>query len=328
MFPPQHMEKIPVRLIDFEVSQPVNGKVTAQKGYVLCINPKSDVDPMMDYRIPPELDVDPAAEFDVANGQALFVKVNTDEKDIMTTLSAVVDAADTASQHQQPPPTAAGETAPPPLNGFYYYKIAEFYEEAGVLKTRMVHTGGVIIHRPVLHEFFNLEESSGTRYEVFKSWNAAEARYEIRPVVQLTGGDGVPVLFPLQSGEPPYNAIKVRSLSGKATLPQIRVRTPGGATDTVITIEGNDVDGTAAINFGGHVTVADGLVTEIDEGTLGDDFNLSNYPCIPDPGPAPTAPNWTIYFRKGLAFLADPGGEPSTTLIMYDGFSCTPPDGP
>lgn len=58
----------------------------------------------------------------------------------------------------------------------------------------------------------------------------------------------------------------------------------------------------------------------------GDDFNLENYAC--DMTTPPTSPLWTIYFRSGIAYLADPGGAPTSTLVMYDGFSCSTPAGP
>lgn len=310
----------------YVVTQPVNGKVLVRRGYVLCIDPKSTADPMMAYTVPPEIDSDDPTEFSVADGKSLVVKLVVNSKDIVTSSSALIVDTDTASTHPQPPPSAAGEGSPPPLAGFYYYRIADFVDEGGTLVTKQVHSGGAIVHRPLLPEMYNIAYSTGTRYEVFKKWNAVDVRFEFRPLVQMTGTDVVPIMMPLQAGEPPYDAIRWRGLKPRDTLPQIRVRSVGGATSGAITIEGNGVDGVVGINFGGSIEISDGLVASVTEGQRGQSFDLVNYPCVQE-GSAPS-PNWTIYFREGQAFYSDPGGVPDTTLVQYDGFSCLPPDGP
>jgi hypothetical protein len=281
---------------------------------------------MMAYTVPPEIDSDTPTEFTVSDGKSLVVKVIVDSKDIVTSSSALIVDTDTASTHPQPPPSAAGEGAPPPLAGFYYYRIADFVDVGGTLVTKQIHAGGVIEHRPLLPEMYNVAYSTGTRYEVFKKWNAVDVRFEFRPVVQMTGTDVVPIILPYQTGEPPYDAIQWRGLKPRDTLPQIRVRAIGGVSSGAITIEGNGVDGTVGINFGGSIEISDGLVSSVTEGQRGQNFDLVNYPCVQE-GAAPS-PAWTIYFREGQAFYADPGGVADVTLVQYDGFSCVTPDGP
>ena len=87
----------------------------------------------------------------------------------------------------------------------------------------------------------------------------------------------------------------------------------------------------------GRFSFDDGLANEDENVTItipktpgldGDDFNLENWPCSQDMMSPPTSPNWIIYFRKGLAYLTDPEDAVTAKKVMYDGFSCAPPDGP
>lgn len=87
----------------------------------------------------------------------------------------------------------------------------------------------------------------------------------------------------------------------------------------------------------GRFSFEDGLTVEDENVTItipktpgldGDDFNLENWPCSQDIEAPPSSPNWTIYFRKGLAYLTDPEDAVTAKKVMYDGFSCAPPDGP
>jgi len=309
---------------DFLVTQPVNGKVLTQRGWVLCIEPKSGASPMMHYRVPPEIDHDLPTKFSVADKKSLVVIVETDEKDVVTSVSAVIEDTDTVSIHAQPPPTAAGEEPPPPLTGKYHYRIADFVMDGSFLITKQIHSGGAIVHRPSLPEFYNIPSSEGTKYDIFKKWNAVDSRFELRPIVQLYDSfEASAVVLPFQEGEPPYDSIKIRSLRPREDDPQIRVRTPGGDTDTAITIEGNGVDGYAAINSGGNITCVDGLITAITEGTLGQNLDITvECASLAHDGADPSYVTglgpfsyYNFYFRNGLYIgTAAPLGPPGDAM--------------
>lgn len=68
----------------------------------------------------------------------------------------------------------------------------------------------------------------------------------------------------------------------------------------------------------------DSVEIAADESTTGQDFDLVNYDCVQDPGGPAPSPNWTIYFRDGLAYYTDPNTPPDETLVHYNGFSCYP----
>lgn len=296
----------------FEVLEfdPTDGKVVLSKGCVISIDPNSSASPVLKPWTPSNWT--PTAEFTGADGQTLYAKVTTTEKDQVSAVILEVAATDTDSTHAQPGPAISPQVT---VNGEYYYPLVEFYTDGGELFYRQIHTG-TIVHRPVLWTGKNI----GAAVELYKQHKQSTNEFEFRTLKNIATGTGVSVLKDDES--PQGDNIQFRKIDAASASP-LQVSLDG---DTV-TIEGNGVAGTAAINLGGEITVQDGLVTVLTEGTQGDDFNLVNYAC--DMSSPPASPSWTIYFRKGLAFLADPDPLPptGTTYVMYDGFSCTPPAG-
>lgn len=172
----------------------------------------------------------------------------------------------------------------------------------------------------------------------------------------IGGGVNVYKAPEVEEGDPlPDQSADFRSLreltSGEAAAegisPQLQVKladgdgSDAGANDTIL-VRGNakkgsliftETEGTTTTELG-RIDWQDGMVittgdTTIDiSGANGDSFNLENWPCSQDMMSPPSSPNWVIYFRKGLAYLTDPEDDVTTKKIMYDGFSCAPPDGP
>jgi hypothetical protein len=280
--PPPLRRKM-IKFVDFQVygigETDGTWKAKVWPGHVLNIDPKYGVTDTMKYWLAPELDTEPGeeTEFTVSDEINLYVKVNTTNKDIITAVSVVaIEESAAINEHYQPPPSAAdnAESPPPPLAGVYYYKLAEFrFESTGepplpvLVLDKQYHIGGPIIHRPTLPELYNIPETGGTGYKVAKHWNAAEARHELRQIVQLTETAGIEVLKPFGDGEPPYSQIPVRRIRERATGDDetdetTQIRVVASDSGNAVVVKGNSAVGGITLN-GGSAVVAwdDGLVT-------------------------------------------------------------------
>jgi len=265
-------------------------------GHVLCIDPKEGTADLMKYWEAEELEADPLTWFVVSAAKKIYVRVNTSNKDIPNAVSIQVLEDEPEVIHAQPPPSASenGESPPPPKDGIYYYKIADFEvdpDDSSVIRVKdQYHIGGPIIHRPVLHEFWNTEAEGGTAYKIMKGWDATQGRFEVRSLVQLdvSSTNGVPIIRPFQEGQPPYNTIDIRGIRERASgddasdaTTQIRVKP--ASDDKCAVVLGNGKVGKLEFQFGPEdirevLNWSDGLVTN--EGTvnveipLGKNLNL------------------------------------------------------
>jgi hypothetical protein len=253
-------------------------KANVWPGHVLKIDPKYGVDEPIKYWLAPEFDTPPGEpfEFTVSEDLAIYAAVSTTNKDIVLSVEITsMEDGDAETEHHEPPPSAAenGESPPPPRDGIYYYKIADFRMEGeNLVVDKQYHLGGPILHRPALHEFYNLPvESGGDPYAVVKHWNSVESRWEFRQLVQLEEELGIEVLKPLGDGEPPYDRINVRRIRERASgdddsdaTTQIRVMEAGSGN--AVLVKGNSAVGSLALKpTGGSATTVlewdDGLVT-------------------------------------------------------------------
>jgi hypothetical protein len=253
-------------------------KANVWPGHVLNIDPKYGVDEPIKYWLAPEFDTPPGEpfEFTVSEDLAIYAAVSTTNKDIVLSVEITsMEDGDAETEHHEPPPSAAenGESPPPPRDGIYYYKIADFRMEGeNLVVDKQYHLGGPILHRPALHEFYNLPvESGGDPYAVVKHWNSVESRWEFRQLVQLEEELGIEVLKPLGDGEPPYDRINVRRIRERASgdddsdaTTQIRVMEAGSGN--AVLVKGNSAVGSLALKpTGGSATTVlewdDGLVT-------------------------------------------------------------------
>jgi len=174
-------------------------------------------------------------EWEVKDGQTLLIEVKTDPKDVPTDVQVVVkDNGSWTNIHAQPPPVEEGyeddsssDPTPPPCDGDYFYPICDFAKDgARNLQIAHVYRKGTIEHVGVLKEFWNRTGSGeGTLYRIFAKWNGHEDRYEFRGIFQLKPAsssasdpdkDMVPVIWPFQAGEPPYDLIRWRGLRGRS----------------------------------------------------------------------------------------------------------------
>lgn len=156
----------------------------------------------------------------------------------------------------------------------------------------------------------NTAESAATGIgRVFKEYDPTTNQYKFRPISKGAG-----------------------QLQVNESADDIEVR-GNDKTFDVIFMQETDASPTEIA----RVSFEDGLGMEDENVTVtipkagttdGDDFNLENWPCSMVLGSPPSAPNWVIYYRKGLAYLTDPEDSVTTKRIQFDGFSCESPDGP
>jgi hypothetical protein len=228
-------------------------------GYVRNVNPDSDAtEPVKDWMpTAPDLtalDEEEAPEFEIADGQTVYCRVESSNKEIITVAPTIVVAnTPEAGTHYQPPDAS--------VTGDLYYPIAniEIAGDPEVVTVTQIQQGGPIVIRPNLPELKNI----GGEIEIYAGRISAGDTYDLRTLEQLTGS-GKPIIKP---EDPLTDTIKFRGVKEKASSPQVRVNAADG--DDEIEIRGNGYDSSESSVRMLDLSSVDGLVTSITKGIAG-----------------------------------------------------------
>lgn len=261
--------------------------VKVRPGYVIERVPGPD--DAIEYHEPANLwdDTDPTklAEFEIVDGQAVYIKVQVDENGTVTATSGdavaiEVAADDQTSDHYEP---KVDDESSDGVAGTMKYKLAVF--TAGPpAKLEKFAAGSHISHWQDLPQM----KCDGGGVSPIKKWDNAAKCYKYRGtkglfgIKEQDGGDDINLdldienvgsgqqILKTDNGEGDDAKAQLRTIRGAATGDpgfsgaQIEVSTPGGGND--ILVRGNQVDGSFQLKDCNGVTLLDlqwidGLIT-------------------------------------------------------------------
>jgi hypothetical protein len=248
------------------------------------------------------LDAPTPPTIEVADGSWLYVKVETDSKNKLTSdPTIIVGDAETRldSHHYQP-------ESPEPEDGVYYFPLASIAITGDVAKVTQRQAGGPIVVLPNLLEF----EHVGGKREVFKRLRKEDSVYEFRTLESLDG-DGEEIIKPLaeEETEDEKETIQFRRIK-KGSLDQVKVR----ASDdkNAVIVEGNGYVKASSTGCK-SISVYDGLVIDVqDSEGLGCTITIRD--CDANPLAEPPFPGTailTMTFENGLLVSVNGDDESS-----------------
>lgn len=246
-------------------------KARVVPGWVLSINPASSAQVMA--RFMPTVSGTPLnhatpPEIAVGDGDHIFVRVQTDEKDIIEDApTIVVHSDDQDGAHAQPPPVSTP--------GDYYYLLAVLAEvplpedapEGAIpllIVDDQIHEGGPLIHRPTLWEGGNV----GGKREIFKGLDPSSSKYEFRTLEQLVVENGAEIIRALDPGDAGADPPVAPETEGDTIQFRAIVKNNSGSVPYSVAADGNAIkltfngaEGTYEDPFEGSITIAAGLIT-------------------------------------------------------------------
>jgi hypothetical protein len=321
-------------------------RVTVKEGWVIERKPKSGDTPTVKFHIPKvgeeTLDTIPRPQIAMSFGDTLWCKIVTDEMGEISEEPEILAAAEDQDGNHYYPEDPEGSGS----DGEYFVKLFKLEDDGGTPKVK-VYQQSDIEHWAQLWTGENVggganvfkdhkEDSNIYRfrtirgdYGISENQTADEVELDFRatnvgagkPVwVQPLDGSGQP------DEDPPDGPARFRSIAGRATQPEIRVKceppNPGDPLPQEIRIEGNGYDAgvTAALKI--TMTVRDGLVKSLlSEDAGGGNLNLEihNFTYNND-GELYGQPylSGILYWRDGVfAGVTDPtpGNEPPGLLV-------------
>jgi hypothetical protein len=204
---------------------------------------------------------------EIADGECLYVKLQVDNRGVLTGEPTVeVAEDDLAGEHSRPEVFDFDGN-----EGEHNYKICKFEIVDDKPKLKLFSAGDNIDHFTERVGMRNLDGDGGTNYALGKDYDDSGDTVGFRSLMQLAG-EGAAIIKPYGEGGA-GNTVDFRTISQRETQAQIIVEAEGDSS--TILIKGNDVNGENP-----YMVVVDGLVTEVkSEGSTPDgiDFQLTFY---------------------------------------------------